>query len=209
MRQFTRVMKTPLTLLALTALVTFGGIWGYRNAVAEIPPRPPEPCVMTNVGGVLTPNYVTVRTLNAGLNGGLAKRASTTLRSHGFYILKVNNSEQRMSQTVVVGNSKDDPEVKLVAGYFKNAKRAGDGRIDHVVDVLLGDDFAGYQENPKGKIAVPGDVCLPALPASEVTATASPTANASATATASPTTKASPTATASATASASPSPSNS
>lgn len=173
MRQFFRVVKTPLTLLALTALVAFGGLWGYRNATAEIPPRAPEPCVMTDVGGVLTPNYVTVRTLNAGLNGGLAKRASTTLRSHGFYILKVNNSEERMAQTTIVGNSKDDPEVKLVAGFFKNAKRAGDGRVDHVVDVLLGDDFAGYQENPKKKIAVKGPVCLPALPSSEASATAS------------------------------------
>ena len=109
MRQFIRVVKTPLTLLALTALVAFGGFWGYKNATAEIPPRPAEPCVMTDVGGVLTPKYVTVRTLNAGLNGGLAKRASTTLRSRGFFILKVNNSDQRMAQTVVVGNSKDDP----------------------------------------------------------------------------------------------------
>lgn len=175
MRQFIRVVKTPLTLLALTALVAFGGFWGYKNATAEIPPRPAEPCVMTDVGGVLTPKYVTVRTLNAGLNGGLAKRASTTLRSRGFFILKVNNSDQRMAQTVVVGNSKDDPEVKLVAGFFKNAKRVGDGRVDHVVDVLLGDDFAGYQENPKTKIAVNGPVCLPALPSSQTSAPASPT----------------------------------
>lgn len=175
MRQFIRVVKTPLTLLALTALVAFGGFWGYKNATAEIPPRPAEPCVMTDVGGVLTPKYVTVRTLNAGLNGGLAKRVSTELRSHGFYILKVNNSEERRSDTVIVGNSKDDPEVKLVAGFFKNVKRAGDGRVDHVVDVLLGDDYAGTQSNPKTKIAVKGPVCLPAMAGASATASPTPT----------------------------------
>ena len=174
MRQVIRVFKTPVTLIILLALVAVGGWWGLKNATAAIPARPPEPCVMTDVGGKLTPNYVTVRTLNAGLKGGLAKRASTTLRSYGFYILKVNNSDQRFAETIVVGNSKDDPEVKLVAGFFKNAKRQGDGRVDHVVDVLLGDDFAGYVTKPVTSIAVDGPVCLPALPASEASATASP-----------------------------------
>ncbi|MBK8446745.1 MAG: LytR C-terminal domain-containing protein [Micropruina sp.] len=177
MREVVRVVKTPLTLLVLLGLVVFGGWWGLRHATAAIPARAAEPCVMTDVGNKLTPKHVTVRTLNAGLRGGLAKRASTTLRSYGFYILKVNNSDERMAQTVVVGNSKDDPEVKLVAGFFKNAKRQGDGRVDHVVDVLLGDDFAGYVTDPKKSIAVDGPVCLPPLPAAEASVIATPSAS--------------------------------
>lgn len=175
MRQVIRVIKTPVTLLALLALVVFGGLWGFRNATAAIPPRPPEPCVMTDVGGKLTPQHVTVRTLNAGLRGGLAKRVSTSLRSYGFYILKVNNSAEKLAQTVVVGNSKDSPEVKLVAGFFKDAKTQGDGRVDHVVDVLIGDDFAGYVTNPPKSVSVDGEVCLPALPQSSASAAPSAT----------------------------------
>lgn len=161
-----KVLKTPLTLVALLALVAIGGLWGWRNATAAVPPRAPDPCVPTNVGKDLTPEFVTIRVLNAGLNGGLAKRVSTTMRSYGFFVVKVNNSDQKMAETRIIGASKDDPEVKLAAQFFKNAKLEGDGRVDHVVDILLGDDFAGYVTNPKKSIAVNGPVCLPALPKS-------------------------------------------
>ncbi|MFT4294366.1 MAG: LytR C-terminal domain-containing protein [Micropruina sp.] len=179
MRQLIGMIKTPLTLLALAGLVAFGGIWGYRNATAQIPPRPPEPCVSTNVGGTLTPHYVTLRVLNAGLQGGLAKRVSSAMRSYGFNILKVNNTDQRLTDTLIVGNSPDSPEVKLVAGFFKNAKVQGDGRIDHVVDVLLGDSYAGRVTKPKESIAVSGPICLPALPASVASALPSPSTSVS------------------------------
>ncbi|MFT3971255.1 MAG: LytR C-terminal domain-containing protein [Micropruina sp.] len=162
-REISRFIKTPLTLLALTAIVLVGGVWGYQNATAQIPPRPPEPCVMTNVGTALTPQHVTVRVLNAGLRGGLAKRVSSAMRSYGFNILKVNNTDQRLTTTVIVGNSANDPEVVLVAGFFKGATKQGDGRIDHVVDVLLGDDYAGRATNPQESVPVSGPVCLPAL----------------------------------------------
>lgn len=174
MRDFIRMFKTPLTLLALTALVAFGGVWGYRNATAQMPERPPVPCVQTDVGGRLTPHYVTLRVLNAGLQGGLAKRVSSALRSYGFNIFKVNNTEDRLTDTVIVGNSPDSPEVKLVAGFFKNAKVQGDGRIDHMVDVLLGDNYQGRVTKPKEFILVSGPVCLPALPASVASTLPSP-----------------------------------
>ena len=57
MRQVIRVIKTPVTLLALLALVVFGGVWGFRNATAAIPARAPDPCVMTDVGGKLTIDF--------------------------------------------------------------------------------------------------------------------------------------------------------
>ncbi len=165
MREISRYIKTPLTLLVLAAIVVVGGMWGYQNATAQIPPRPPEPCVKTDVGGALTPHQVTVRVLNAGLRGGLAKRVSTSLRSYGFNVIKVNNSDQRLTQTTIVGNAANDPEVILVAGFFKGATTQGDGRVDHVVDVLLGDNFSGYVVKPQKSVPVNGPVCLPALPA--------------------------------------------
>jgi hypothetical protein len=160
-RDVVKVVKTPLTLVGLLALVAFGGVWGWKNATAAVPPRPPEPCVATNVNGRLTPHFVSVRVLNAGFKGGLAKRASTWVRSRGFLVIKVNNSERRLAETTIIGNAATDPEVKLVAGFFKNAKVEGDGRADHVVDILLGAEFVGFNETPVSSIAVPGPVCLP------------------------------------------------
>ena len=99
---------------------------------------------------------------------------SSAMRSYGFNILKVNNTDQRLTNTVIVGNSASDPEVILVAGFFKNATRQGDGRVDHVVDVLLGDDYAGRLTNPKQSVAVSGPVCLPTIPGSNASASPTP-----------------------------------
>lgn len=174
MRQIIRVLKTPVTLILLLAFVGFSAKWGYERATAPIPPRPPEPCVVMEVGDKLTPEYVTIRVLNGGTKGGLAKRTSTYLRAYGFTVTKVNNTERRIMETIIVGNSADDPEVKLLKGFFVDAKVEGDGRVDHVVDVLVGDKYASVKK-PKTSIAVEGGtVCLPALPRS-ATATPTPT----------------------------------
>ncbi|MFT4217486.1 MAG: LytR C-terminal domain-containing protein [Micropruina sp.] len=158
------MIRTPLTMLVLLAVVVGGGIWGYQNATAQIPPRPADPCVMTNVGTTLTPDRVVLRVLNAGLQGGLAKRVSVAMRSYGFNILKVNNTDQRLADTVIVGNAADAPEVRLVAGFFKKVTTRGDGRVDHVVDILLGDDYAGRVTKPKLSVPVTSPVCLAVVP---------------------------------------------
>ncbi len=115
MRQVIRVIKTPVTLIILLALVAVGGWWGLNNATAAIPPRPPEPCVKIDVGGKLTPKYVTVRTLNAGLRGGLAKRVSTEPAIGRLLHPQGQQQPTACAETVVIGSSKDNPEVKLVA----------------------------------------------------------------------------------------------
>lgn len=175
MRQFIRVIKTPVTLILLALLVGFSAKWGLENATAPISVRPTEPCVATDVGSKLTPDRVTVRILNGGTKGGLAKRTSTYLRAYGFRVVRVNNTERRIQETVIVGNAVDDPEVKLVLGFFSGAKAEGDGRIDHVVDVLVGDKFA-IPNKPVTSVRVDGLVCLPPITASaSPSATASPT----------------------------------
>ena len=42
-RQVARVLKTPVTLLVLVALMYFAARWGWDKAREPIPPRPPEP----------------------------------------------------------------------------------------------------------------------------------------------------------------------
>ncbi len=172
MRQVIRVLKTPVTLLLLLALVGYGAVWGYEHATAPIPARAATPCVMTDVGDSLTPKKVHVRVLNGGTKGGLAKRTQLYLNSYGFVVIRVNNTEEHIDKTVVVGNSVDDPEVKLVLGFFSNATARGDGRADHVVDVLVGNQFATPKKPAAKSIPVSGPICLP-VPLSNPTATPS------------------------------------
>lgn len=161
-RRIIRAIKTPVMLLLLLAFVGYGAAWGYEHATAPLPPRPPTPCVPVEVGTELTPPFVQVRVLNGGTRGGLAKNTATFLRSYDFRVIKVNNTDERLENTVIVGHAEDDPEVRLLAGFFKDATVRADGRADHVVDVLLGSKTS-YISNPKvTSIAVDGPVCLPA-----------------------------------------------
>ncbi|HSK32997.1 MAG TPA: LytR C-terminal domain-containing protein [Propionicimonas sp.] len=172
MRQVIRVMKTPVTLIILLAILGYGAMWGYQHATMP-DPRPEATCVMTDVGKQLTPDRVTVRVLNGGETGGLAKLTALYLRSHGFRVIYYNNAEERSPSTVVVGSSVDDPEVKLMLGFFTGSTAKGDGRGDHVVDVILGDKVTQV-ESPVASVPVTGPVCLPPIAASSVSATPTP-----------------------------------
>jgi hypothetical protein len=176
-RQVIRVIKTPVTLIILLAMLGYGAMWGYQH-VTMPDNRKVQTCVMTDVGENLTPERVTVRVLNGGESGGLAKLMAGFLRAHGFRAPSYNNSNERVPNTVVVGNSVDDPEVKLLLGFFTGSTARGDERADHSVDVIMGDKDT-HIENPVASIPVSGPVCLPAIAASTVSATPTPTTSAS------------------------------
>ncbi|HEY3337490.1 MAG TPA: LytR C-terminal domain-containing protein [Propionicimonas sp.] len=173
MRQVIRVIKTPVTLIILLAMLGYGAMWGYQH-VTMPDNRRVDTCVLTDVGENLTPDRVTVRVLNGGETGGLAKITALFLRGHGFRVIYYNNSDERVPNTVVVGNSVDDPEVKLMLGFFTGSTAKGDGRADHVVDVILGDKDT-HIEAPVASVPVTGPVCLPAIASSTVTPIPSPT----------------------------------
>lgn len=180
-----RVLKTPVTLIALLALLFGAAYWGYKAVNADSG-KAEVRCVMTDVGGELTPKSVQVRSLNAGAPGGRAKRvANENLRPYGFTVIRVNNADERtVTGVVVIGNAKTDPEVRLVMQFFPDAVAEGDGRADHVVDVLIGKDYKTATE-PVTTLKVDGPVCLPpplSPAASASAASASPTPSASASA---------------------------
>ena len=185
--QVIRILKTPVTLIALLALLLGAGYWGYKAVTVENKTAQVQ-CVMTDVGSELTPKSVQVRSLNAGAGGGKAKlTANTTLRPYGFQVIRVNNADDDrvVTGTVVIGNAVSDPEVRLVMQFFPGAVAEGDGRPDHVVDVLIGQ---GFQTAPKPvtTLKVDGPVCLPppltgAASASAASASASTAPSASAT----------------------------
>lgn len=162
--QMIRVLKTPLTLIGLLVFVLIAGYWGLQAAQAPIP-KTINPCVPTDVGKELTPQSVQVRVLNAGGAGGLAKAtANEALRPYGFDVIRINNADHNrtVDRTVVIGHAVDDPEVKLVMQFFPNSIAEGDGRADHVVDVLVGTAFVPTPSNPVTTVPVDGKVCLPA-----------------------------------------------
>ncbi len=176
MKHGTRVAVTSVVLVALLVFFGLGARWGYQEVTAPAPEAVPTPCVSTDVGKALKPEQVSVRVLNGGLVSGLAKNTGTYLRAYGFRVIRVNNIDERITKTVILGNSVDDPEVKLVAGFFPDAELRGDGRVDHVVDVLLGEKFQQVAK-PKTSLSVDGPVCLPPLPSDGSTSSASPKAS--------------------------------
>jgi hypothetical protein len=156
------MVVTPVVLLSLLGGVGFAAKWGYEGATAKAPEKGLAQCVPTDVGDSLEPDEVYLRVLNAGETSGLAKLTATYLRAKDFRVLRYNNAntDEELTQPVVIGNSSDDPEVKLVMGFFENAVARGDGRSDHIVDVLLPTKLARV-ENPKMSVKVDGLVCLP------------------------------------------------
>lgn len=189
-RKVVRVLKTPVTLLLLLGILGYGAYWGYQQVTAD-PTRPEATCVMQDVGKTLTPDKVTVRVFNGGETGNHAKRTRSNLLAFGFHVISYNNADEKVETTTVIGNSADDPEVKLVAQMFRGSVTRGDGRADHVVDVIVPtqyQDLAGKDDHPVTTIAVNGPVCLPAI-TSSVTASESPTPDPSSTPSTTPTAK--------------------
>ncbi len=161
-RQIVRVLKTPVTLIILLAFVGYGAMWGYEHAKAPAPGRPPVPCVPMDVGDTLTPEMVQVRVLNGGTQGGMAKNAASHLRAFDFKVIKYGNTDERLKETIIVGKNADDPQVQLLTNFFKDAEARGDGRVDGVVEVLLGDNSVRVPNPKVTTIEVDGPVCLPA-----------------------------------------------
>ena len=66
MRQAIRVLKTPVTLILLLAILGFGASWGLQHVTMDDAPRQQAACVMTDVGTELTPDKVTCGSSTAG-----------------------------------------------------------------------------------------------------------------------------------------------
>lgn len=162
-----RALRTPVTLLVLLAVLGLAAWWGYKQVMTPIPPTPPTPCVPQAVeSGLLQSTQVTVRVLNGGGKRGLAGEVAGQLRTSGFIVSNVGNTDESIEQTVIVVQSKDNPEAKLVLEFFpKSVVREDPARVDHGVDVLLGTKFEGVNTKAPTSLKVAeATVCLPAKP---------------------------------------------
>lgn len=163
MRQVFGKLKTPLTLIILLVILFVGFMWGWKQVTAPMPTTPPDPCVNQPVkNGRLTADLVTVRIYNSGNVSGRATKIATDLRAKGFRVTSVSNKEPLIEKTTITGSSENNPEVKLVAGFFADAEIKADGRVDNSVDVVVGNTYGGFNAKAATSIAVEGtQVCLP------------------------------------------------
>jgi hypothetical protein len=166
------IVKTPLTLIILLVILVGGFLWGWKQVTAPIPTTPPAPCVTTKLANsTLQSKQVTVRLYNSGSVAGRATKIATDLKTRGFTVSTIANTDTPVNKTTIIGSKTDNPEVKLVAGMFKDVVIKADGRVDNTVDVIVGDTYGGFNDNGATSIKVSSGVaCIPSA-----TATPTPT----------------------------------
>ncbi|MFT3876619.1 MAG: LytR C-terminal domain-containing protein [Propioniciclava sp.] len=164
-RQTVRALKTPVTLIALLALVVLSANWAWDAVRAPIPRRPHPPCVVKDIGPELKPENVYVEVYNGSETNGLAKRLGQLLSADGFKVLRrVNADRNDYPESLVVGKSEDSPEVILVRQAFDNIAFQADGRTDATVDVIIGANQPVPLENPSFGVPLPdGKACVPEI----------------------------------------------
>lgn len=158
-----RIVRTPVTLLILLGVLLYGAWWGYTNVIRPVPEAGPDPCVnQTLAKGQLRTNQVTVKVFNGGDRVGLAGDVARSLRGKGFIVARTTNTNEKIQKTVIVGADAKNPEVVFVKTFFKDAVVRTDKRADRSVDVLVGNKYAGFNQNAKATYAVKAKtVCLP------------------------------------------------
>ncbi len=162
--------KTPLTLLLLLAFVAVVGAWSVKEVMTPIPKRPPDPCVVQQVGPNFTAANAYIRIYNGTATSGLAKNViKLYFGNAGFHVFKVANADAPVAQTYIAGVDPASPEVVLVRSYFPPTTPFQADPVkyqDHMVDIYLGADFKQAMIQPKPVTAVPlkdGKACVPVV----------------------------------------------
>jgi hypothetical protein len=133
-----------------------------------VPSLPPGViCHLTSPGETLRPDLVSVKVVNTGKVGGLAKLTVGYLRANGFHVTSYHETMSGSASTTIRGAAADSPEVRLVQHFFPGSIADGDGRADHSVDVLVATQFTDASD-PDASVPVTGMLCLPAVPVTGV-----------------------------------------
>jgi len=152
--------------------VLLGAGWvGLQQLISPLKATAP-PCNPTTVTGQLASDQVYVNVYNGGSTQGLAAKLQTQLKGKGFNVPKIGNYADTVLATTIVGGTDNAPEVLLVAGFFPDADIVADGRLDHTVDVLVGDSFTTFNTNAPSFVEVTSAVIC--SPTGQVTSTLVP-----------------------------------
>ncbi len=158
-----RLVATPLLLLGLLGLLVWGAFWGWQNLTAPLPEAEPTPCVTVSAE-LVTVNDVSVRVFNAGFTSGLANRVGSNLKEVGFNVIRIENTDERVTSGLLVRMSEGNkPAERLVTSYFADATVEYDERVDGTVDILLASEEPAPGETPLFQVSSGegGTTCVP------------------------------------------------
>lgn len=160
--------------LATAAIVFLGGTaYGVKLLIAPADTAPKGPtCERRTVaaGQNVTTNLVKVNVFNASQRSGLANRVTINLQRRGFLSGKIGNNTGGIdSKTLtIVTTDRNNPQVKLVAGQFKNKVlyAAPKQTLGSGVTLVVGDDYKGLAKGAPRSIKADRTMkfCLPIAP---------------------------------------------
>lgn len=163
MRSF-RTFGTPILLLLLVGLLFWGARWGFNNLTKPLPTPEPTPCV-TQSTDMVRPADVVVRIYNGGYTAGLGERVRAHFEEAGFQTRQASNTEEAIVTTMIRTGQAQKDGAELVKSHFKDATVELDDRVDGYIDIYVGTEYSGFNEEPMGEVpASNGQWCAVASP---------------------------------------------
>jgi hypothetical protein len=174
--------RTPLTLVALIAVLVFGLTVGWRLLTEDVPSlrestgtgEPSCRVQELKAGSTLRAAQVTVNVLNSGSTPNLAGDTMRALtRTRGFEGGLTGNAPQgvRAESVTILDPDPESAQVRLVAKQFERRPKIeeSDDNDPAAVDIIVGNDFkpsSGIDRDAPTSMTVRGktDVCVPAPP---------------------------------------------
>jgi len=163
--------KTPITLVVLLVVLLGAAFYGWQTIISparEGDDDPPETaqakCDETETferGQVIRTKDVLVNVYNAGTISGLATETLDELASRGFEAGEADNAPSGPSVTnvTIIASDKKSPSVQLVASQFKGKVEITKARdIAPGIDILVGNEFRGVDNQAKKKLKVKEEV---------------------------------------------------
>jgi LytR cell envelope-related transcriptional attenuator len=166
-----RGLKTALTLMALLALIAFGGMWAWGAFTEPFPERSrPQACTDTTLkaGESLTPEKVLVSVYNASKRVGLAGLTSDGLKGRGFVIDRTGDApdDTKVAIAQVWTTNPKSPDAVLVRTYLgKGARIVKAEPLRPGITVVVGRKFKEVTKGRKSlELTEDTVVCVPPAP---------------------------------------------
>lgn len=162
-----------ITLAAAVVVFLGSTAYGVKLVTAPADTTAAGPTCETRTiktGESVTPNLVKVNVFNASQRSGLANRVNINLQRRGFLGGNIGNDTGGISTKTltIITSDRADPQVKLVAGQFKDKVlyAAPKDALADGVTIVVGDDYKGLAS--KVTRSVKSDralqFCLPIVP---------------------------------------------